>query len=150
MTRAEPRSEALARLHAACFTVPRPWSAEEIDQVLDIAGTFVIGDGRGFAIGRAIAGEAELLTIAVDAALRGQGRGAALLERFEAESRRRAVGSAFLEVTADNAAALALYRRAGWRQVGRRPNYYRAPDGGRLDALIWRRNFAACKTGVQA
>jgi ribosomal-protein-alanine N-acetyltransferase len=42
----------------------------------------------------------------------------------------------FLEVADDNAAALALYARAGFSEAGRRPGYYARPDGGRQDALI--------------
>ena len=44
----------------------------------------------------------------------------------------------FLEVGEDNPAAIALYRAAGFGQVGRRPGYYRRKDTGRIAALIMR------------
>ena len=46
---------------------------------------------------------------------------------------------AFLEVAADNAAAQALYARAGFAESGRRRGYYRRPDGSGLDALVMQR-----------
>jgi ribosomal-protein-alanine N-acetyltransferase len=48
----------------------------------------------------------------------------------------------FLEVADDNAAALALYARAGFSEAGRRPGYYARPDGVRQDALILALNLA--------
>ncbi|MET0429646.1 MAG: ribosomal-protein-alanine acetyltransferase, partial [Microvirga sp.] len=41
----------------------------------------------------------------------------------------------FLEVEEGNAPALALYRRLGFREVGRREGYYARPDGTRAAAL---------------
>ncbi|HEY0838393.1 MAG TPA: alanine acetyltransferase, partial [Azospirillum sp.] len=40
----------------------------------------------------------------------------------------------------DNAAARALYAAAGFATVGRRPGYYKRPDG-RVAALVLRRSF---------
>ena len=40
-----------------------------------------------------------------------------------------------LEVEESNAPALALYRRLGFRIVGRREGYYAKPDGGKVAAL---------------
>ena len=131
--------EAMARLHAACFVVPRPWRPEEIAAVLDGPGAALVLRPGGFAIGRAAAGEAELLTLAVDPARRREGIGAALLEGFEARARRDGATEAALEVAEGNAAARALYARAGWREAGRRPGYY--ADG--QDALVLRKALPA-------
>ena len=127
--------EAMARLHAAAFVVPRPWTAEEIAAVLAGPGALGIVRAQGFAIGRAAAGEAELLTLAVDPARRREGLGAALLAGFEACAARDGAREAALEVAEGNAAARALYARAGWREAGRRPGYY--ADG--QDALVLRK-----------
>ncbi|HEY5340689.1 MAG TPA: GNAT family N-acetyltransferase, partial [Candidatus Aquilonibacter sp.] len=53
--------------------------------------------------------------MAVDPAHRGAGVGAALLARAEDEARRRGVPYMALMVTKENAAARALYDRAGYR-----------------------------------
>lgn len=126
----------LAELHAAAFVSPRPWTAAEFAAVLGLTGAFLIVRGEAFAVGRAAAGEAELLTLAVPAAERRQGRGRALLAAFEGAARGRGANRAFLEVAADNAPALALYRSAGWDEAGRRRRYYPRPGGGAADALV--------------
>lgn len=126
----------LAALHAACFTVPRPWSAQEFTEALAAKGSFLATSAQGFVLGRAVAGEAELLTICVDPAARGQGQGAALMAGFAEKARALGAEAAFLEVECHNAAALALYARAGWAEAGRRKRYYHHPDGRATDALI--------------
>lgn len=134
--------EALAALHAAGFTHPRPWSAAEFADLLAARGVFVAGDAEGFVLGRVIADEAELLTLAVAPGARRAGRGRALLAAFEAEAAARGAVSAFLEVAADNAAARALYAGAGWSETGRRRAYYSAPGGARVDAVLMGRGLA--------
>ncbi|MDT0682438.1 GNAT family N-acetyltransferase [Roseicyclus sp. F158] len=126
----------LAALHVRCFETPRPWSATEIASLARSPGAFLIGDDAAFLLGRAIAGEAELLTLAVDPALRRQGRAGALLAEFEMEARHRGAETAFLEVSERNAAARALYDASGWSEAGRRGRYYSAPDGALIDALV--------------
>ena len=65
---------ALAALHARCFAAhPRPWSATEIEGLLDSPPNFLIDLPQGFLIGRAVADEAELLTLAVAPETRRQG-----------------------------------------------------------------------------
>jgi ribosomal-protein-alanine N-acetyltransferase len=39
-------------------------------------------------------------------------------------------------VAEGNAAARALYARAGYRECGRRKGYYQRPDGSRDDAVV--------------
>ena len=135
---------AMAALHAASFTTPRPWSAPEFATLLATPGVFLRGDSRGFVLGRAVAGEAELLTLAVDPALRRKGLGRALLAEFERAARAAGAEAAFLEVAAANAPARALYAAAGWREAGLRRGYYRLLDGGADDALVLTRAFASC------
>ncbi|MDM7459917.1 MAG: GNAT family N-acetyltransferase [Paracoccus sp. (in: a-proteobacteria)] len=124
----------LAALHARCFHVPRPWSADEFDDMLGQPGTFLLHASGAFLLGRALAGEAELLTLAVAPEQRRRGTGRALLARFAQTAWDRGAASAFLEVGAGNVAARALYLGAGWVEAGRRPRYY-GPDE---DAIVMR------------
>lgn len=131
----------MAALHAASFVTPRPWSQSEVADLLASPLVFALFEPAGFSIGRAVAGEAEVLTIAVDPAARRQGIATRLLATFLAEARARNAESVFLEVAADNAAARALYAAAGFRTAGVRRDYYLTPQGHRVDALVLRRGI---------
>jgi len=131
----------MAALHARCFTMPRPWSAQEFTGLLSDPAVFVVTSEAGFALGRAVAGEAELLTIAVAPEARGQGVGRALLHSYEGTARSRDAADSFLEVAVVNHPAIMLYERAGYSRAGCRPGYFRDPDGGRVDALVMRRTL---------
>jgi len=128
---------ALAALHARCFTTPRPWSeAEFADFLADPLAFLLIEGDAGFLLGRVVAGEAELLTLAVAPEARRRGLGRKLLARFIYQARLRAAETAFLEVAIDNAAARNLYLASGFGESGRRKGYYYARDGTRSDALV--------------
>ncbi|MDP3339032.1 ribosomal protein S18-alanine N-acetyltransferase [Frigidibacter sp.] len=133
----------LAALHAACFTVPRPWTASEFADLLARQDTFLLQEPTGVLLGRALAGEAELLTLAVAPEARRAGIGARLLAGFLAEAAARGAETAFLEVAEDNQPARALYERAGFAPAGRRRAYYRHPDGTSTDALVMTRALDA-------
>lgn len=126
----------MAALHAASFTVPRPWSAPEIEALLASLGVFTFAESAGFAMGRVAVDEAELLTLAVDPAARRLGTGKRLVAGFLEAARLRAAARAFLEVAADNAPAIALYLQAGFAPCGRRRGYYRPAQGPAVDALV--------------
>lgn len=135
-------SDRLAAIHGRCFTIPRPWSAAEIDGILATSGAFLLAEADGFLIGRALAGEAELLTLAVAPEMRRKGLATRLLAAFLDRAAREGASRAFLEVAADNAPARALYARAGFAESGCRRGYYRHPDGRATDALILTRPLA--------
>lgn len=133
----------LADLHDRAFD--RPWTAEEFESLLKSPGVFaVLGEAddpaqaRGFILCRAIAGEAEILTIAVDPAARRRGWGAALVEMAAGIAAEAGSEAMFLEVATDNAAAIALYAATGFARVGLRKGYYPHAEGAR-DALVMRR-----------
>lgn len=128
--------ERMAALHAACFTTPRPWSAAEFAALEADPLVFALTLPEGFVLGRAVAGEAELLTIAVAPDQRGLGFGKKLVHDFLHAAARRGAESAFLEVAEGNAAARALYAATGFRLAGRRRGYYHGADGGTQDALV--------------
>ena len=128
----------MARLHAAAFVVPRPWSAAEIADLLANPLCFALSEAQGFIIGRVVAGEAELLTIAVEPAAQGRGVGGRLVARFLAEAVLRGAESVFLEVAAPNAAARALYGKAGFVEAALRRGYF----AGGVDAVVMTRGLA--------
>jgi ribosomal-protein-alanine N-acetyltransferase len=121
----------LAALHAACF--PDPWDAAAISALLVKPGTFAFAHEDGFVLARAVADEAEILTLAVHPYKRGKGLGRALLQATISKVRSMGAKSVFLEVGVENPAARALYARLGFTKVGARKGYY---NGG--DALVLR------------
>src|SRR6056297_3984887 len=111
----------MAACHARAFAGQgRAWSVAEFTELLESPLVFAVGDARAFALGRVIADEAELLTLACDPAQRRKGLGRACLAGFEAEARARGAATAFLEVAADNLPAHALYEAADYAEVARR------------------------------
>jgi ribosomal-protein-alanine N-acetyltransferase len=127
--------DALATLHARAFQDSRGWSAEEFEDLLESPFCFLATVDQGFALGREIEGESELLTIAVDPDCRRQGLGASCLAAYEATAKSRGAVTSFLEVADDNAPAKALYLRAGYQETGRRRGYYARKPGNAVDAL---------------
>ncbi|APX10469.1 ribosomal protein S18-alanine N-acetyltransferase [Tateyamaria omphalii] len=128
--------DALAALHAAAFTQERPWTAAEFSDLLANPLTHLETAANGFALWRGIAEEAELLTIAVHPAAQARGIGARLMAAWMRSAAENCT-EAFLEVAADNAAAIHLYARYGFETAAKRTGYYRRPDT-RADALIMR------------
>lgn len=126
----------MAALHARSFTTPRPWSEAEITDLLASPLVFALSRPGAFLLGRVVAGEAELLTIAVHPDQRRAGLGGALVGAFPTEAAARGGESAFLEVAEGNIAARALYAACGFAPAGRRRGYYHRPDGASEDALI--------------
>jgi [ribosomal protein S18]-alanine N-acetyltransferase len=138
------KAEDCARLHGASFA--HPWSAEEVTALISSATTLAAaaldpasGRLRGFVLARLAADEAEILTIAVDPAVRGKGVGRALLTENLRQAARAGARAMFLEVDQDNASAIALYSRLGFVKVGERTGYYPRRDGSRATAVIMRK-----------
>ena len=132
-------AKALADLHARCFTTPRPWTADEFDDLLRQPNVVLIDIPEGFAMARIAADEAELLTIAIDPNYRGKGFGRQLLMNLETSVATRGASVMILEVAEDNAAARALYDASGYADIARRPRYYSRPDGQFVGAIVMRR-----------
>lgn len=137
---AADEAQALADVHARAFD--HPWSAEDIAELMATPGVFALAaDAKGptgFILCRAIAGEAEILTLAVDPAFRRQGLARALVEGAGGIARAAAADVMFLEVSAENLPAISLYEGAGFVRAGVRPGYYDRGAAGRVDAIIMR------------
>jgi ribosomal-protein-alanine N-acetyltransferase len=99
----------------------------------------------GFAIARAIADEAELLSIGIIEKYRRQGLATQLLAQVIDFVAARGAHKLFLEVAEDNAGAQTLYQGHGFGRVGRRPDYYRGRDGTMTAALTLRRHVVPSK-----
>ena len=132
-------SHRLAALHATAFDTP--WTAAAFAGLLDQPGVFAVEAPDGFILMRAVADEAEILTLAVRPEARGRGQGARLVAEGVDAAGARGAGQVFLEVAEDNASALALYARTGFVETGRRPAYYSRPDGSRVAALLFTLNL---------
>lgn len=121
------------------------WTRSQCAGILPMAGVSLMlarlapdGAAAGFTLARTIAGEAELLLIAVAPDRHRHGIGASLLEDFLARAKAAGAARVHLEVRDGNSAAQ-IYRAAGFDAVGRRRNYYRAADGRRFDAVTFAR-----------
>ena len=135
---------AIARLHAASFH--RGWSDGEIEQMLldrsTVAHRAMVGRSlAGFILSRMVAGEAEILSVAVASARRGHGIARALLNLHLRRLAGLGARAVFLEVDENNTAARRLYARAGFREVGRRPGYYQQGRDKPAAALVLRRDL---------
>jgi [ribosomal protein S18]-alanine N-acetyltransferase len=135
-------ARALAALHAASFH--RGWSEDEFDRLLSdrhvvahraMAGAVL----AGFILSRLVRDEAEILSIAVASARQGRGLARQLLDTNLRRLAALGARSVFLEVEEGNVSARRLYRRAGFREVGRREAYYAA--GQSAAALVLRRDL---------
>jgi [ribosomal protein S18]-alanine N-acetyltransferase len=125
----------LAALHAQCFD--DAWDAEAIRRLMAGPGVVALTVAQdAFILVRAAAGEAEILTLATAPQARRRGCARALV-CAAADLMGPDTTEMFLEVAADNAAALTLYTGLGFVAVGRRPGYYTRPSGT-ADALTLR------------
>lgn len=137
-------AEALAAVHRACFA--EFWGTSAIARFLteSITVSAVARCGAavvGFALCRLAADECEVLTCAVAPVFRRSGIGRSILEAAFGEAVCRGARRAFLEVAADNDAAIALYAGRGLRTVGRRRRYYWRAGDADVDALIMSREL---------
>jgi ribosomal-protein-alanine N-acetyltransferase len=129
-------ASALAVLEALVFA--DAWDAKHFRALLGQDRFVAVGafDPAGlcaYLTAYSVAGELEIVNVAVAAALRGQGIGRSLLLFFLEQGLLRGATRAVLEVRSGNAAARALYGSCGFVQVGVRRAYY--ADSGE-DALV--------------
>lgn len=135
-------AELLSALHAKAFEGTQVWDQAAFNTLLNGPGVDALLAARaetplGFILMRTVADEAEMLTLAVLPSARRSGTGRMLVEAGLEAARERGARRAFLEVSVNNQAAIALYRATGWGEAGHRTRYYR--DGS--DALILSRGL---------
>jgi tRNA threonylcarbamoyladenosine biosynthesis protein TsaB len=136
----------LAALHAECFD--NAWTAIEFAKLMAMPGAqaYLACEGDeplAFLLARRAAGEAEILTLGTRPFARRRGLAGMLMSHLAKELRRTKETEIFIEVAADNAAARALYERAGFAVTGRRKAYYEKPGGVRQDAVVMMKALAS-------
>lgn len=121
-----------------------PWTAGNFSDALRSKYVCKVYENEGRMLGYAVlmlaVDEAELLDIAIAAGQQRHGWGRKLLEEMMALARRQNMQRMVLEVRASNAAAIALYRKAGFSDIGLRRDYYPA-ENGREDAILMGREL---------
>ncbi|HWA59445.1 MAG TPA: ribosomal protein S18-alanine N-acetyltransferase [Gemmatimonadales bacterium] len=134
---------ALAALEQRCFS--DPWSGLAFEEMLRFPLTvaLVAEEPRdavvGYLIGRAVAGEGEILNLAVVPEQRRRGLGGRLLEAGLEALTGAGARRVWLEVRESNGGAQALYEARGFTAAGRRSRYYRQPVE---DALVYQLDLA--------
>ena len=131
---------AVAKLEKTCFS--EPWSEDALLESYRHGTKFFVAEKAGRLLGyagvNAVADEGYITNVAVFPSCRRQGVGTALIGKVLAFAKERGLAFVSLEVRASNREAITLYEKAGFRQEGRRKEFYRAP---KEDALIMTKRF---------
>ena len=137
----------VATLHSERFA--RAWDDAEFQDLLVQETTFGFVARQtnaflkkplpGYVLARQVAGEAEILSVAVNAKLARTGLGWRLMQAAMREARDRGGETMFLEVDGANQPAVGLYRKLGFETVGERKAYYVDEKGAKSTALVMRR-----------
>ena len=135
--------EELEKLEKICFS--RPWSRKMLAEELEnqcaaflVAQDSITGQVMGYAGLLVMADEGYITNVAVFPEYRRQGVAAKIISVFENFARGNKLAFLTLEVRPSNAAAIALYEGFGFREAGRRKNYYDLP---KEDALILTKTY---------
>ncbi len=118
-----------------------PWSKAKIDAcfnnpLVQIFGCYVQQKLLGYAVLQIVEPEAELQNFAITPAAQRQGIGNFFLNALIRHCRNSGLAKIMLEVRKSNEVAINLYRAAGFKQVGRRADYY-PTNFGREAALLF-------------
>jgi ribosomal-protein-alanine N-acetyltransferase len=132
--------EEMSRIHGAAFVHERGWSAAEFEQMLAQPYIQHFSTVGGFALTRTLAGESELLTLAVAPEHQRRGIARTLLMQWLKNSAPLA-DTAFLDVAADNNAALKLYDSLLFQRINLRKGYYTRKGGPAVDAILMSRDL---------
>lgn len=139
---APDRSSEIAALHKRLFYPA--WDEAAVKALLEHPASTslvaVAGDPKavaGFIIGQLAADEAEILSVGVAPDWQRTGLGKMLVEGLIRAARRGEAKRVFLDVAADNAGAIQLYKSLNFSETGRRKAYYQRANGPAADALLF-------------
>lgn len=131
----------IARLEALCFS--EPWSEEGILEAYRLGTKFFIAENSKQLMGyigiKAVIDEGYITNVAVYPQYRGIGVATALINKVFDFAKEKGLSFVSLEVRASNTAAVSLYEKTGFKEEGRRKDFYRLP---REDALIMTKRFS--------
>lgn len=134
--------DAVLRIEREVHT--HPWTPGNFSDALRSKYQCKVFEADGVMLGYAVlmlaVDESELLDIAIDTGHQRQGWGRKLLDEMMVLARHFGMGRMVLEVRASNKAAIALYRKAGFGDIGLRRDYYQAQNG-REDAILMGREL---------
>lgn len=132
-------ADLVAELHRTSFD--ENWSPKAFGDLITLPASFgflALKDDQplGFILCQGDAIEAEIITIATHPDARRTGVARTLVTQIATKTQRL-----FLEVAEDNPGALAFYMQFGFKQVGRRKNYYKHHNRDDVDALVMEKSF---------
>lgn len=121
------------------------WNEHQCRSMLSLPGTQLIiarcdQQPSGFAISRQIAGEEELLMIAVDPLYQNRGIGLMIMKRLISDAIKNRTTAVFLEVRSNNPAQ-SLYQKLGFEKIGLRPAYYTGDNKEKFDAITYKKSL---------
>ncbi len=107
------------------------WSESQIASIPDYA-FYIVAEWEGEILGcgsiYCIAGEGQIMNIAVGPNFRGLGIGKGLMQKLEDCAITRDCEIISLEVAENNQSAIGLYEKCGYTEIGRRKGFYRGID----------------------
>lgn len=132
--------KAIALLEKECFS--SPWSENAILSSLENGTVFFLAEENGVVLGyvglQVISPEGYVTNLAVTASARGKGLGTELAEQLDEFGKKENLEFISLEVRQSNTAAFSLYKKCGFKEVGKRKNFYTKPTE---DAIIMTKEF---------
>lgn len=130
----------IARLEKVCFSTP--WSEDTLLDAYKTGTKFFVAQKGDICMGyigiNCVVDEGYITNVAVFPEYRRQGVGKALLERVFSLARDEELAFVSLEVRVSNIPAISLYEALGFKEEGRRKNFYTSPTE---DALILTKRF---------
>ena len=131
-------ADEIAALETKCFAMP--WSREDFwRETKNELAEYVVGEMNGKIVAYAGAwvsfNQAEVMHVAVEPELRGQGIGTLIFGALIEAVKKRGAKSVTLEVRPSNTPAIKLYESFGLKSVGRRKGYYL--DNGEDALIMW-------------
>lgn len=136
-------SELLAEIYCSAFKdMPEQnWDEKTFVNLFKIEGTtsFILAKSDqpvGFVLLRKLLDEVEIITFCILPKWCNNGYATFLLEWIIKSLQQQAIKRVFLEVRENNRAAMRLYDKCSFEQIGRRNGYYNNHQGEKIDALV--------------